>query len=130
MKRSFVRLFKPQFAELVRTGAKRQTVRPVPKRMPKPGDALSLRCWTGRPYRSAQVVLRNAEVTAVSSVSIRQCGMEVAGVRLSDSEMRLFAQADGFACVEEMLTWFHETNGLPFDGIVIQWKPINEGGAL
>ncbi len=130
MKRSFVRLFKPRFAELVRTGAKRQTVRPVPKRRPTPGDALSLRCWTGRPYRTAQVVLRNAEVTAVSSVSIRQCGIEVAGVRLSDSEMRLFAQADGFACVEEMLTWFHETHGLPFDGIVIQWKPINEGGAL
>ncbi len=130
MKRSFVRLFKPEFAELVRTGAKRQTVRPVPKRVPQLGDALSLRCWTGRPYRSAQVALRNAEVTSVSLVRIWQCGMEVAGVRLSDAEIGLFAQADGFACVEEMLTWFHETHGLPFDGIVIQWKPINEGGAL
>jgi hypothetical protein len=129
VKRSFVRLFKPQFAELVRTGAKQQTLRPVPKRMPKPGDALSLRCWTGRPYRSAQVVLRNAEVTKVSSVRIWQCGIEVAGVRLSDSGMRLFALADGFACVQEMLDWFHETHGLPFAGIVIQWALINEGGA-
>lgn len=36
---TFVRLFHPRFAGLVESGAKLQTVRPSPKRMPKPGDA-------------------------------------------------------------------------------------------
>lgn len=49
---SFVRMFKPHFALLVESGAKAQTVRPTPKRMPKPGDRISLRCWSGAPYRS------------------------------------------------------------------------------
>lgn len=43
----FVRMFKPQFAPMVENGTKLQTVRPRPKRMPKEGDAISLRCWTG-----------------------------------------------------------------------------------
>ena len=40
---SFVRMFKPQFAGLVERGENLQTVRPIPKRMPKPGDKISLR---------------------------------------------------------------------------------------
>jgi hypothetical protein len=39
---SFVKTFKPQFAPLVERGEKLQTVRPVPKRMPKPKDRISL----------------------------------------------------------------------------------------
>ena len=47
-----VKLFKPQFSPLVESGLKLQTVRPTPKRMPKPGDRISLREWTGA-YGSA-----------------------------------------------------------------------------
>ena len=41
-----VRMFKPQFAPLVKAGTKRQTIRPVPKRLPQPGDLESWREWT------------------------------------------------------------------------------------
>lgn len=68
--RHFVRLFQPRFAALVESGAKCQTVRPVPKRMPRPGDTLSLRCWVGAPYRSKQRVLREAVVERVLPISI------------------------------------------------------------
>lgn len=59
--------FKARFTELVASGAKRQTIRPTPKRMPKPGDWISLRCWTGRPYWSKQRVLRDAVIAVVSN---------------------------------------------------------------
>lgn len=122
----FVRLFKPQFAELVERGLKLQTVRPVPKRMPKPGDALSLRAWSGLPYRSPQRVLMEAVVTYVYPVRIFHSGIIQNGQRLSDGHVRRFAEADGFDGVEEMLNWFEEVHGLPFDGIVIYWKPKEE----
>src|SRR5262245_11304591 len=35
---NFVRMFKPQFAPMVESGQKCQTVRPTPKRIPHPGD--------------------------------------------------------------------------------------------
>ena len=41
-----VRMFKPQFAPLVKAGTKRQTIRPVPKRLPQPGYLESWREWT------------------------------------------------------------------------------------
>lgn len=57
---NYVRMFKPQFAPLVESGKKLQTVRPTPKRMPKPGDKISLREWTGLPYRSNAVITESS----------------------------------------------------------------------
>jgi hypothetical protein len=122
----FVRMLRPQFAELVERGIKLQTVRPVPKRMPKSGDALSLRTWSGKAYRSTQRVLLDAVVTDVYPVRIFQCGIIQNGQRLSDWHVRRFAEADGFDGVQEMLNWFESAHGLPFDGIVICWKPKEE----
>ena len=118
---SFVRLFKPQFAELVEAGTKRQTVRPTPKRMPKPSDKISLRCWTGKPYRSPQRVLREAVIVQVDTVKIGT-GIVVNGESLNCQQRALFAQADGFECPNRMYEWFEETHGLPFVGIVIHWQ--------
>lgn len=36
--KTVVKMFKPEFAELVRNGKKLQTIRPTPKRMPEVGD--------------------------------------------------------------------------------------------
>ena len=119
----FVRLFKPQFASLVESGAKLQTVRPTPMRKPKPGDTISLRCWTGLPYRSKQRVLRNSEITRVLEVRIASDGVclydKNAGFAPGD---HVFAKNDGFSSWPEMRDWFIEQHGLPFTGIVIFWK--------
>lgn len=117
-----VYLFKPQFAPLVESGAKLQTVRPTRKRMPKPGDRISLRMWTGKPYRSKQRVLGEAEIVEVSPVRITETDLWLAGVRQTGNQNWTFALADGFPGIREMRNWFADNHGLPFGGIVIKWK--------
>lgn len=120
---NFVRLFKPQFAALVESGGKLQTVRPTPKRMPRAGDTISLRAWSSLPYRSKQRVLREAVITSVVPFSILASGLFVI-----DNEQRPvweaddFARQDGFRDANQMLVWFEANHGLPFEGIVIYWR--------
>lgn len=126
--RRFVRMFQPRFAPMVEDGTKRQTVRRVPKRVPEPGDLISLREWTGKPYRSKQRVLKEAVVERVERITITSDGI----VRRSpgshlfviSNEMKLdqFAREDGFGCWRSMKRWFVDQHGLPFEGIVIYWK--------
>lgn len=113
-----VRMFKPQFAPLVEAGMKCQTVRPTPKRMPKAGDRISLRMWTGKPYRSKQRVLREAVISEVSACSIYESAVYVNG---KPEHRHGFAVADGFSDYGELAAWFKSTHGLPFDGVVIKW---------
>lgn len=111
-----VRLFQPRFAPLVESGAKRQTIRPTPNRMPKVGDAISLREWCGKPYRSRQRLLRASVITRVEP-------FDLDAMRLDEPTKRdAFARADGFADWPDMLAWFVQTHGLPFRGILIAWK--------
>jgi len=118
----FVRMFKPQFAPMVESGQKCQTIRPTPKRMPKPGDTISLRTWTGKPYRSKQRVLRESAITEVEPVSISSTGIKISGQPLLGCVLWDFARADGFNTPQDMIDWFNFTHGLPFSGIVIYWK--------
>lgn len=131
--RTFVRMFKPQFAHFVKAGTKKQTVRPVPKVLPKPGDMLSLREWIGRPYRSKQREICKAVVSEVigvlilSPMSIYLSKMHDPNVAsrwqvLSTKEQCEFACADGFKGRGEMLDWFEKQHGLPFTGILIKWE--------
>lgn len=121
----FVRLFKSRFVDLVETGAKVQTCRPIPKRMPKVGDSISLRQWTGNPYRSKQRVIREATVTRTCRVEIcpRAEIITLDGQKLGYDETINFAKADGFADHWDMFKWFTEEHGPDkFDGIVIYWQ--------
>ena len=97
---------------------KTQTVRPTPKRMPKTGDKISLRCWEGKPYRSKQRVLREAIITSVDHCEITEDGVIVNSYA---EPAFAFAKADGFAGFWEMADWFRETHGLPFEGVLIRW---------
>lgn len=119
---AFVRLFKPQFTGLVLSGEKCQTVRPVPKRMPKPGDRISLRCWTGKPYRSKQRVLRESEISQVEFVEIGRDRIVIAGRKLTPAGEWAFARADGFNTPQDLIEWVNVTHGLPFIGVVICWQ--------
>lgn len=116
-----VRLFKPQFATLVEYGEKLQTVRPIPKRMPKRGENISLRMWTGKPYRSKQRVLCESVISDVIPVEITAEDITLGDVILGVTAEWLFARADGFKTPVEMRFWFRHEHGFPFNGIVIQW---------
>jgi len=126
----FVRLFKPQFAGLVESCAKLQTIRPVPKRMPKAGDTISLRAWTGLPYRSKQRVLLESKIAEVGlchiedrGVILYDCKFEPTAFLVDDYADR-FAWRDGFKDWPEMRDWFKRVHGLPFSGIIIYWEGV------
>jgi hypothetical protein len=122
-----VLMFQPRFAALVKAGTKLQTIRPVPKRMPKAGDPISLRMWLGKPYRSKQVVLHESTIIKVEEVFITQGpawpNFWFDGVRLTAPSALDFSQADGFTSPNELGKWFDSNYGLPFTGIVIEWEP-------
>jgi len=114
-------MFKPRFAPQVEAGTKRQTIRPTPKRPIPVGRLLSLREWSGKPYRSKHRVLREERCTAVTPIRIDFVVCLVGGRGLRHYELDAFAQADGFRSYEDMYEWFRETHGLPFEGVLIKW---------
>lgn len=123
-----VRMFKPQFATLVLSGAKRQTIRPTPKRMPRAGDHESWREWSGLPYRSKQNELAKVELTEVRRISMNFFpDNEV--VYLDDQilpreQYEPLAARDGFASFVEMAMWFFDQYGESFAGILIKAKDL------
>lgn len=126
--RRFVRMFKSRFAELVKDGLKRQTGRPTPKVMPRPGDIIDCRMWSGAAYRSKQVKLCEGMITKVAVVKLFITEwMRLDGEAVECEALRSFAKADGFSSITEMFGWFSEEHGLPFEGVVIYWEPRSGG---
>lgn len=124
--------FMPEFHEAIRSGVKRSTIRA--KARCKPGDELSLRCWTGLPYRSPQAELRAPVrcqgVLPVALWSPRAGVLEVllAGARpLHGDALEAFARGEGFADFATMQEWFLRVRkikpGHEFLGELIHWNP-------
>ncbi len=125
-------MFKPQFAALVSAGHKLTTIRPVRKRPIKVGDILSLRKWSGMPYRSKQVWLRTSHCLRVQQIEFAggaffpwDFTVTVDGHELNVIQKITLAAADGFAGPNSMARWFKETHGLPFKGTLILWGDPN-----
>ena len=121
-----VRTFLPRFLAAIKSGQKRQTVRLRPNRMPKVGDTISCRAWTGKPYRSKQERLGDFTIMRVADVSMRVFGVDfhvwVDNVRLEPDELLAFAKEDGFESIKDMQQAFEGMGELPLiDGIVIFW---------
>jgi hypothetical protein len=113
-------LFKEQFIEAVRKGEKTQTIRKTARC--KPGDALSLRRWTGKPYRSKQEIIGEVKCTSVQQVVINQGSIVVDGwVEEDEGPLSRLAQYDGFDNWIAMVEWFRAVHGLPFCGELIKW---------
>lgn len=110
-------MFQDRFAGKVRDGTKPHTIRKTARC--KPGDVLSLRRWTGKPYRSKQETLRVETCLSVEPVRVSNDGVSVGG-RWVDAEQ--IAKADGFVDFGEMVLWFGMTHGLPCDGALIRWS--------
>lgn len=111
--------FQKRFAPDVASGRKRQTIRA--KRTLKhaqPGEHVQL--YTG--MRRAGCRLLAVGVCEFSTpVRIESMGAWLDGARVYSLDS--FAQADGFETFTEMKAWFAENHGLPFDGILIKWRP-------
>jgi uncharacterized protein YqfB (UPF0267 family) len=117
-------MFQPQFEPLIVSGRKPHTIRPKRKIPLKVGQTLSLRVWTGKPYRSPQREFLRATVEKVVPVHLSLLNdMTVDGVKLTIREQNDLAYHDGFPNADALYLWFLATHGLPFEGELIHWKP-------
>jgi hypothetical protein len=114
--------FSPQFASLVESGAKTQTIRAPRKRPIAVGERVYL--YTG-PYRAGERrKIGEGLVVAVDPIRIEATGkVYLAGVLLDlDARMR-FARADGFESYTAFLDWFVGADRVEaFDGSLIRWR--------
>ena len=110
-------LFQDRFAALVKAGTKTQTIRKTARCVP--GDALSLRRWMGKPYRSKQEELGTAICTRVSAVWLTSYAVDINENFVDENA---FARKDGFVDFGDMVLWFGMTHGLPFEGYLIEWE--------
>lgn len=122
--RRWVKLFSRQFVPDVEQGRKLQTVRPIPKRnWPAAGEIIECRYWEDKPYRSKQVWAAEGVLTKVCGCCISETGALVSDgsvhAMLSREE---FARMDGFPSWDAMRQWFERTHGLPFEGMLLQWR--------
>ncbi len=117
--------FQAQFAPLVESGEKRQTIRSYRKdgRDPKQGDTLYL--YTGmrtKACRKLGEVRCNKVYEIVLNERYRDpsIGTLMSGCGFPCTIDRL-AKLDGFRNAAAMFDWFEDTHGLPFEGLLIRW---------
>lgn len=120
-----VLMFQPRFSALVESGQKVQTIRPPRKRLPKPLEILSLRQWTGKPYRSKQRELKREFCVRTAPIQIQRA-FPVVRIWRENAwhpvvKVNEFAVRDGFRDIADMVDWFDGTHGLPFEGVLISW---------
>jgi len=108
---------------------KRQTIRAIGKRRhARPGETLQLYCGMRQPgcfLIGAAICTDTRAVKIVLSDTDFQIILNNSAIGLLPSEIRRFAQADGFDDEHDMLDfWREEHPGLDvFEGIVCEWRP-------
>lgn len=127
---TIIRLFQPRFIPLIKSGAKLQTIRPWPKRIPVPGDYLEVRQWIGKAYRSGQLIIGTYRIREVLPVSIEPDHISLPAVQGGVSWRLVIKEAmdqeavkDGFKDWKELIEWFTHYHGKPqFSGVMFRWE--------
>lgn len=118
-------MFDRQFADKIKDGTKRSTIRRTPKREFRVGQTLDLRAWKSSPYRSKMETLAQVEIKEVIPIRFEETTFDVQikmeTTLLSWDETRQLASQEGFDSVAAMTYYINESYGLPFDGILIEW---------
>jgi hypothetical protein len=93
----------------------------------KKGTKLSLRVWTGLPYRSPQRMFVETECTGVQKIHIwhdsfggRNVVIDDRDELLSSEQIEKLALNDGFDNVDQFFSWF----GWDFTGYIIHWHDL------
>ena len=119
--------FQARFADMVRSGQKRQTIRAAGKRKPpRVGDPLML--YTGMRQCGCRKLL-DTVCTGVTPISIstRSKTISVANTLLNRWQILTAEEADqlaikdGFANAEELFRWVSANHGEVLSGNVIEW---------
>ena len=115
--------FKKEFAELVESGQKRQTFRPVGKRQRfKRGDPVI--CYTGQRTKACRYIGGGvcASVTYYVIFPAHKELRQHSSGPLSPEEVEDLARADGFVSSDEFFAFFRLTYGcMPLEIQLIKW---------
>ena len=118
-------MFASEFAEKVRSGEKRRTIR---QREIKVGEKLSLREWSGgKAYEMGSHHVSILETTCLHSSVVQiyrtktSLVIKVGMVPLTSSERKAFIEKDGFETLRDFENWFSSLYGLPFYGWLTEW---------
>lgn len=114
-----VLMFQPQFEKPILEGRKGSTIRKTARC--KEGDVLSLRLWTGKPYRSKQHCMMQAACQAIADVRIYSDRISLDGMVCTERERDAVVKREGFTSWEALRKWFADQHGLPFSGQMIIW---------
>ncbi len=123
--RRHVLMYAPPFAALVETRAKACTIRARRFATPRPGDVLDQRAWVGLPCRagSTQRTMRKDVCTGCSTVIVDGGRKITVGPStLGKTPADALARRDGFNNAAELVAYFEKNYGLPFCGVLIEWK--------
>ena len=114
--------FREQFADLVRSGKKRQTIRRS-RRNGQLTQGCVLQLYTGLRTKAAEKLVDPdpvcLKVTAVS-INHKRISINAHAMPTDSPEARAFAKEDGFNNVEDMLAFFLK-DGDNFQGFLIEW---------
>lgn len=125
--------FQAQFAPLVESGLKRQTIRAIGKRRhARPGEPVQL--YTGMRTKACRKLLIpdpictdvlpiSMRVIEAHGISARMVRVTIKDHDLTVTEKKQLARRDGFSSVAEMTDWFERVHGMPFEGLLIKWEP-------
>lgn len=123
--------FQKQFAPLVESGQKRQTIRSIGKRRhARPGESLQL--YTGQRTRVCRKLLSpDPECVSVQNVYMLKIierrrdshayQLYLDGKLVFWDEVSEIAGADGFENSTAFFNFFEDAYGMPFCGILIKW---------
>ena len=111
--------FKKQFAPLIKSGTKQQTIRaPRKTRHAIAGEPIQL--YTGmRTKACSKLIDPDPTCRAVLPISIDGMEVLIDGVPLMDKELEQLAIADGFNSLDELVDFFKDR--MPFEGVLIAW---------
>lgn len=101
---------------------KHHTIRPNNRF--KPGETISLRVWSGSPYRSKQIEFAQVEVKKVWNIEISEFWF-INGVILEHDTVKKLAANDGLA-YDDFVDWFNihpKKKDEVFRGQIICWSP-------
>lgn len=119
--------FKGQFADQVRDGRKKQTIRAKRKRPPRVGEIAYL--FTG--LRTKQCQRLGAKlIISVEEIQITERHIGITHERESSDITHILGPretanliiADGFDTAEDFFTFFREQHGFPFFGHLTKWE--------
>lgn len=122
--------FQARFADAVKSGLKRQTIRPVRRGRPiKIGDLLRL--YTGQRTKDCRF-LGSGRCDGVARITMDLAPKKKPVIFIGSRQLPMetfesMAKSDGFKNWREMREWFSDRYGGKFEGVVIRWTPNRKG---